>query len=1761
MQDQNHYHPDEKQLRFKLSDLLWILLLVAILFTGAYFRTLGMDWDDGEYLHPDERFLTFVVSAIHPNEEGISFFDSEHSTMNPENVGYTFYVYGTLPLFANRMVSEWLVEKGLDMQWLNRSTTGWDMYLVGRHLSAIYDMITVFLTFLIGLRLFKKIWPAVLATGFYAFAVLPIQLSHYFTVDIMANMLSMAAFYFAVLIMTRKPREHADHGEEEEQLLPHPLLSDWDGVIWYVLFGISFGLSMACKISVLPVASLVVLAGIVQYFNHEAKDSRRILVILRNLVIAGIISFLAFRVGQPYAFNGPGFFNLIPSKEWISDLQSLSGQSNGLVDSPPELQWSRRPIWFGFQNLTIWGVGLPLGIAAWLSFLWMTFELARGRWKDHLVIWMLTFMFFAWQSLNFTSSMRYYMQIYVPLCLIAAWGGMRLWDWLKTKKRGWVVIPILLILFVFASTLGYGYAFSRIYSHPATRVEASDWYFQNIPAPVNVKINTDQGEMQQLFGYEAGQTITQQDPAVVAFTAQKSATISMVEFAHVRQDFVDSTSDTGLTVEISADPEGIELVGYGELFTSFGWDNSQFGTAQTVMLIEPAPLIEGKTYYLRVKPISQEVYLRLTGVVSLQMTTWNKWEIGKQILPEFVESISTTAPKTYILYPKWTGSIDRIEIPHIVDLTGNESTKQLTLRISDINNLSRSTTVTLSGSFAAETDIRGEAYIFELPEPFPVKEGESARIEFLLEGESGVAFFGTKQANESSWDDVVPLRRSGYDPFGELNGEYRSELNFEMYWGDNEEKRERFLSIIEQADIIMITSSRQWGTTTRVPERYPMTTMYYRELIGCPPEEDIFWCYAVAEPGMFEGNLGFQLKEIFQSNPNIGNFEINDQFAEEAFKVYDHPKVLVFEKTADYDRDLVRELFYGVDLGSVIHMVPADVPLNPRNLMLPDARWNQQKDQGTWSVLYNLENWINQSDLVAVVVFYLAITVLGLIVYSITRIVFSGLKNRGYAVSRIFGLLLFAWLCWMVGSAGISLTRGTVWLVVLALVLINVMIFLRNKTAIVEEIKENWRSILIIEAVGLAFFLLFLLIRIGNPDLWHPYKGGEKPMDFSYLNAVLKSTTFPPYDPWFAGGYINYYYYGFVIVGMPVKALGIEPAVAYNLILPLLFSLFALAAFTIGSTLFGVIVKQKEEQPDHSFIGGIATALLALVIGNFGTVEMYFQGLVRLGQGALQDGGSNLAAFFKGIQLHAAGEVMSYYPGDWYWIPSRMLPEEPITEFPFFTFLYADLHAHMIAMPITLLIIAWCVSILINRLRWDNKFSWKNKVLVLFSGALIVGALRPTNTWDFPVFLVLAALALTFVLFNNVKYKFQQRFFVQHTRAVTSIVHILIVVAFLLTALLFYSPFSYWYGEGYTEISLWKGSVSPLGDYLGHWGIMLTIIVIWFATDTYQILKETPVSALKKLRKFEPFIVIGLALFAVILISLALAGVKIHWVAIPLAVWAALLLLQKNIPSVKRFVYFLMGTAMFLTIIVEVIVLSGDIGRMNTVFKFYLQAWNLLAIVAGLGLSVFIYHLLNERSTPFKVSATVILAAVLFCGLLFPVIATRDKISDRMASEAPIGLDGMVYMDYADFNDQGDVYSLDEDAEAIRWMQQNVEGTPVIMEGNTPEYRWGTRFTIYTGLPSVVGWNWHQRQQRAYLENNSVQNRVDQVTEFYSTTDIDTAKMLLERYDVEYIIVGQLEEVYYPEEGLMKFAQYEGKLWKLVFSNTGTTIYQVMDWE
>jgi len=141
------------------------------------------------------------------------------------------------------------------------------------------------------------------------------------------------------------------------------------------------------------------------------------------------------------------------------------------------------------------------------------------------------------------------------------------------------------------------------------------------------------------------------------------------------------------------------------------------------------------------------------------------------------------------------------------------------------------------------------------------------------------------------------------------------------------------------------------------------------------------------------------------------------------------------------------------------------------------------------------------------------------------------------------------------------------------------------------------------------------------------------------------------------------------------------------------------------------------------------------------------------------------------------------------------------------------------------------------------------------------------------------------------------------------------------------------------------------------------------------------------------------------------------------------------------------------------------------------------------------------------------------------------------------------------YQDERGPLELRHDLDAIRWLRDNLEGTPIIVEGVTPFYRWGSRISIYTGLPTVVGWDWHQKQQR-WDYQHLVDQRIADVNAFYAGTDPTAATAFLNRYGVRFVIVGTVERAYYPRPGLAKFDQMTSHL-EPVYKNAATTIYRV----
>ncbi|HUG34123.1 MAG TPA: DUF2298 domain-containing protein, partial [Anaerolineales bacterium] len=382
------------------------------------------------------------------------------------------------------------------------------------------------------------------------------------------------------------------------------------------------------------------------------------------------------------------------------------------------------------------------------------------------------------------------------------------------------------------------------------------------------------------------------------------------------------------------------------------------------------------------------------------------------------------------------------------------------------------------------------------------------------------------------------------------------------------------------------------------------------------------------------------------------------------------------------------------------------------------------------------------------------------------------------------------------------------------------------------------------------------------------------------------------------------------------------------------------------------------------------------------------------------------------------------------------------------------------------------------------------------------------------------------------------------------------VIALTVLSFVMYQPYRAWYAQAYSALDPWKGPFTPIMSYFTMWGVFLLIIAAWMAWETREWMAVTPLSALHRLKPYQILIEGALILFVLVLLVFQYIGTSIGWIALPIAAWAGILLFRPNMPDSKRFVLFLIGTAMLITLVVELVVVRGDIGRQNTIFKFYLQAWFLLAIGSAAAftwtLPAFFQWLPGWRLLWQSAMILLVVGAA-----MFTITGTSGKIRDRWIIEAPRTLDSITFMEYAHYDDFGQRLDLSEDYRAIRWMQDTVQGSPVIVEANCVEYHWCTRFTVYTGLPGVVGWNWHQRQQRVFT-STWVEGRVASVGNFYNSVDPDYMQTFLKTHDVKYIIVGQLERAAYTPEGIAKFDQFEGEFWREIYRDGRTVIYEVM---
>ncbi|HVZ80968.1 MAG TPA: DUF2298 domain-containing protein [bacterium] len=652
-----------------------------------------------------------------------------------------------------------------------------------------------------------------------------------------------------------------------------------------------------------------------------------------------------------------------------------------------------------------------------------------------------------------------------------------------------------------------------------------------------------------------------------------------------------------------------------------------------------------------------------------------------------------------------------------------------------------------------------------------------------------------------AWDDGLP---TGVDPNQDPRmdkpgnpGMYRQEgmTVYELHGfltDDSPVKKNYYADELKKGDYISIASKKLWYTLTNcTPEfkphgfnAYPVTSRYYRAL--------------------WSGLLGYKMVGEFHNFPSFLGWEHPDDMAEESFSVYDHPRVYIFKKVEDVPRERILKILgsddyvRGIDRDEMRNIDPKNVDrfiADRRQYLESKGLWTQLEeatptpsvasvtqsparrtkprpdlkpfaqptkaptvsptpdipvtapptvprmtDPKTLQTLEELakkpvvEESVSGHDRTpyesagyqwrAWFSWLLGLMVLGWMALPLTTRFFAPLQPGCYSLSKVLGFFIFVWVVWFPnalftwwfkGPGPFRFTVAGCWVWFLLLMAASLWSYWKNSRDFKVLLAKWGKDWVHQELAFIGAFAAFSLIKVFIPHIHDPVGegyngGGEAGMDFGFLASVVRGESFPPQNQWMAGTPISYsFYYGHLMMGVLAKFLGVVPAVAYNLGLITLFALIFSSAFGLAFGLSG-----------RRFSGWVAGFLCAAA-GNPAGARQIMDALrpvfSNFNFGPLQD------------------RIINYD----YWGPTRVVPNT-INEFPYFSVLYGDLHAHTLAMPFAMLLMGLLLSLYLSKTnREEGIFS---KVPLIVAAGFLLGGVSYLNTWEVPAWLVLFVMAL-----------------------------------------------------------------------------------------------------------------------------------------------------------------------------------------------------------------------------------------------------------------------------------------------------------------------------------------------------------------------------------------------------------------------------------
>jgi YYY domain-containing protein len=851
-----------------------------------------------------------------------------------------------------------------------------------------------------------------------------------------------------------------------------------------------------------------------------------------------------------------------------------------------------------------------------------------------------------------------------------------------------------------------------------------------------------------------------------------------------------------------------------------------------------------------------------------------------------------------------------------------------------------------------------------------------------------------------------------------------------------------------------------------------------------------------------------------------------------------------------------------------------------------------------------LFDWIAREGWI-VLNWWLLITAAGAAIFPLCVRLLSGLPDKGYTFARAAGLLMTAFVFWLLASLGLLRNNpGSIVLSWFIVLVVSLMVYARIGESFDWRAwwHENRRVVLTAEIVFAVLLFSWAVVRAHQNGIY----GTEKPMDLAFMSAAQRSAVYPPDDPWLSGYAISYYYFGYVISAMLSTMSGVASTIGFNMNITMLFALTGLTAFGVVYNLVRSralrqqvdstqddLESPKRQSQTPALLAALLGTVFMVLMGNFQTVfvEIPYQARA-VSEGYLRFWDTKDRDSYQG-QLEPRDIIND--SGWWWFSASRTLTDrdfddvrrnEVIDEFPQFSFLLADNHPHVMSLPYAVLAIGLSLNLLLT---WRSPTRHE----ILFYG-LCIGALVFLNTWDCPIYIFvmvgtdtlrrimrngsgrllpsdwldLFKLTFALVVITVIAYF---PFLVGFRSQLSGVLPNLLYPTRLQQYFLMFGPFILILAA-FLVVEAWRGSErSRMNWLLGVQvsGIVLAVLLLsmlllsvigyLFSPDIRSVALGF-VDAYGGWGAVLPTLLGRWLTYGVLMAIFILSGVSVVVARLFPRMpdeWDAEAGNREVVtyPVGTGFALLLIGAGLMLTYIPNFLYLRDNFGdRMNTIFKFFYQAWVVFSIASAYAIyTMFADSRLRLPRQNMRYALGLLFAVGIGIGLVYPVLGIRGRMfveTGRLFTLVPPTLDG------------GRTLISGDDYDAIMCLKSLVQGQDVIVaEAVGPAYHgeYG-RVGALTGIPIVMGWENHERQWRGTSYNELAGTRAQDIIELYTDLRWDVVQPIIEKYGIDYIFYGSTERfgqytdsIVYTPAGEQKF---EENL-EIVCERGGSRFYKV----